>query len=116
MFQKAFRGGSFRGTIRGAKHRPELLPSGNGDSPFVAGDAGQVKLTGIRHKKPKITGVSGAAAKKGTHQRALTSSMNFVNVYVPFLINVRYRNYGYFSTSVNSTILTCARELQIGLT
>ena len=59
MFQKAF-SGSFRGTIRGEKHRPKTKE----DSPFVAGDTGQVKLTGIKQNKAKERESSSKKGKK----------------------------------------------------
>ena len=70
-FQRAFRGGSFQGTIRGEKHRPSSLASGKGDSPFVAGDAGQVKLTGLRQNKTKETESNGTASKQGKQFKVL---------------------------------------------
>lgn len=51
IFQRAIKGGSFRSTIRGNKHRPTILADGTGNSPFVAGDGSAVQLTGIKDKK-----------------------------------------------------------------
>lgn len=50
---RAIKGGSFRNTIRGNKHRPNLLADGSGNSPFVAGDGMEVKLTSVKDKDKK---------------------------------------------------------------
>lgn len=50
IFQRAIKGGSFRNTIRGNKHRPVSLSDGTGNSPFVAGDGTVVKLTAVKGK------------------------------------------------------------------
>ncbi|KAK3580866.1 hypothetical protein CHS0354_032927 [Potamilus streckersoni] len=43
------KGGSFRGSLRGTKKiRPTILTDGFGNSPYVAGDAGTVKLTAVK--------------------------------------------------------------------
>lgn len=50
---RAIKGGSFRNTVRGNKHRPTILADGSGNSPFVAGDGAAVKLTAIKGSKTK---------------------------------------------------------------
>ncbi|WAR18247.1 RIOX1-like protein [Mya arenaria] len=48
--QRAIKGGSFRNTVRGNKHRPTILADGSGNSPFVAGNEEGVKLTSMKEK------------------------------------------------------------------
>lgn len=56
-----FKGGSFRNTLRGNKHRPQVLANGSGNSPFVAGDGSEVRLTSIKGETQN-TSLSGTPA------------------------------------------------------
>ncbi|KAH3856909.1 hypothetical protein DPMN_099504 [Dreissena polymorpha] len=63
-FLRAFKGGSFRSTLRGNKHRPTILSDGTGNSPFVAGNEDGVKLTGVKEKEKSAKDASLGLGKK----------------------------------------------------
>ncbi|XP_053388776.1 uncharacterized protein LOC128551872 [Mercenaria mercenaria] len=77
---RAIKGGSFRNTVRGNKHRPANLADGTGNSPFVAGDSSDVKLTAVKGKNKKEdsvnTSLNGTPAlpKKSRQSKANVSS------------------------------------------
>ena len=60
------KGGSFRKTIKGNKHRPAVVTNGNWNSPFVAGDSGEVKLTSL--KDNTVVTPSRSKSKKGNFE------------------------------------------------
>lgn len=64
MLQRAIKGGSFRSTIRGNKHRPTILADGTGNSPFVAGGGDSVTLTAVKGKQSKAFKVLSICSRK----------------------------------------------------
>ncbi|XP_052768522.1 ribosomal oxygenase 1-like isoform X2 [Mya arenaria] len=80
---RAIKGGSFRNTVRGNKHRPTILADGSGNSPFVAGNEEGVKLTSMKEKDKsgmEAANTSGVTTPALTKKTKSSTSVNRENL------------------------------------